>query len=193
MKTFKPIVVMAAALLLSACANDTGKAFKYDSAIDASTLNEERNDHDFAAWNDTRSRLTLVPKDVKQLQEVNDFVNAMPVWMGAIAHWQSPRMLYERGGVCHDYAFAKHEMLVELGWSREDLRVVTLQTPPGSEFSRHAVLVVRQGGHYYVLDNLAQKVQVDHWSMDKMKFIGQITGVNSHVISNDIDPPPYYR
>lgn len=71
--------------------------------------------------------------------------------------WSTAANTLARGsGDCEDYAIAKGQSLVALGFPARDLFLVI-----GNDLtlrSAHAILVVRLGGRYWVLDSLAGQV-----------------------------------
>lgn len=72
-------------------------------------------------------------------------------------YWSTAANTLARGsGDCEDYAIAKGQSLVALGFPARDLFLVI-----GNDLalrSAHAILVVRLGGKFWVLDNLANHV-----------------------------------
>ncbi len=91
-----------------------------------------------------------------QLVAVNGFVNARRYmedernW-GIDDYWATPGEFLARAGDCEDYAIAKYLSLKELGWPKDDLRVVVVRD--SNLRVAHAVLVVAFGGRTWVLDN----------------------------------------
>lgn len=68
------------------------------------------------------------------------------VWVGPLAAFASGR------GDCKSYAVAKYLALIESGVPAADLRLVVVRQAKASE-PLHAVLAVRQGGEWVILDN----------------------------------------
>lgn len=96
----------------------------------------------------------------QQIQAINDLINKAPANENVVFGHRSPRNLFYLGGVCHDYAWAKMTMLERVGVGRGDMRIAVVNnrtTVQGTDFA-HAVLVVRSGAQYYVLDNMVAAV-----------------------------------
>lgn len=74
-----------------------------------------------------------------------------------------PSVMMSRGGDCKGYALAKMAMLQDLGVPEADMRLTVVALPFHDE--AHAVLLVRQGGRHLVLDNLADEVTIDRYSL----------------------------
>lgn len=93
---------------------------------------------------------------------VNDFFNRWPYKQdravyGSREYWASPREFITRSGDCEDYAIAKYFALRQLGFDKEDLRVVILVDEIRG--IGHAVLAVRTAAAFpkdrLVLDSLS--------------------------------------
>lgn len=101
-----------------------------------------------------------------RLRAVNRIVNEAiryqtdPQTWGEDDYWASPAETLARGaGDCEDYALLKLAALAALGWEPTDLSVVVVK-----DLRRgigHAVLAVRQGASYAVLDNVTDAVLSD--------------------------------
>jgi len=92
------------------------------------------------------------------LDAVNRFVNARVAFTddsrqyGVADRWSSASETLARGrGDCEDYAIAKLAMLRRAGFADRDLYFVVLKDL--ARRADHAVLVVRSGGRFLVLDN----------------------------------------
>ena len=95
---------------------------------------------------------------VERLEAVNWYVNKRVRFVddsrqyGRPDVWASAAETLSRGrGDCEDYAIAKLQMLRRAGFSDRDLYLVIVKDLVRR--ADHAVLVVRAGGHMYVLDN----------------------------------------
>jgi predicted transglutaminase-like cysteine proteinase len=92
------------------------------------------------------------------LDAVNRFVNARVAFtddsrqFGVADRWSSASETLARGrGDCEDYAIAKLALLRRAGFAERDLYFVVLKDL--ARRADHAVLVVRSGGRFLVLDN----------------------------------------
>lgn len=99
-----------------------------------------------------------------QLDRVQAYVNSAPAVPSHPHRPVPPAAMMRRGGDCKGYALAKMAMLLDLGWKESDMRMTVVALPFHAE--AHAVLLVRHGGHHYVLDNLADRVTVDRYPFD---------------------------
>jgi predicted transglutaminase-like cysteine proteinase len=95
---------------------------------------------------------------VERLEAVNWYVNKRVHFVddsrawGRADVWSAANDTLNRGrGDCEDYAIAKLAMLRKAGIADKDLYLVILKDTVRR--ADHAVLVVRAGGHMYVLDN----------------------------------------
>ena len=93
-----------------------------------------------------------------RLDAVNRFVNARVAFtddsrqFGVADRWSSASSTLTRGrGDCEDYALAKLALLRRAGFADRDLYFVVLKDL--ARRADHAVLVVRSGGRFLVLDN----------------------------------------
>lgn len=97
---------------------------------------------------------------LEQLQFVNRIVNAAITYRrDAGDSWASASQSFGSAtGDCEDYAIAKMQVLRSSGVPASDLFMVI-----GSLANRgdHAMLVVRLGGSYFVLDNLSDQIRAD--------------------------------
>ena len=106
-----------------------------------------------------RFALALRNRDERtRLDAVNRFVNARVSFTddsrqyGVADQWSSANSTLSRGrGDCEDYAIAKLAMLRRAGFAERDLYFVVLKDL--ARRADHAVLVVRSGGRFLVLDN----------------------------------------
>ena len=94
----------------------------------------------------------------RRLEAVNAYVNARIAFtsdsrqFGVADRWGNANDTLARGrGDCEDYALAKLAMLRSAGFADHDLYFVVLKDVLRRE--DHAVLVVRSGGRFLVLDN----------------------------------------
>lgn len=107
------------------------------------------------------------------VMEVNDQVNQIPYLTdeenyGKEDYWTTPNELYDRGrGDCEDYAIAKYFALREAGISSDHLLLAGgyIDNDPTSG---HLVLLYRDKGIVYVLDNIDPDVTPfkDHYGIN---------------------------
>ena len=108
------------------------------------------------------SRLRYVPEE-RALDLVNRYVNGRVAFtedraqFGRADRWLAASDTLARGrGDCEDYAIAKLQMLRAAGFDSRDLYLVVLKDLVRR--ADHAVLVVRSGGRFHVLDNGTDRV-----------------------------------
>jgi predicted transglutaminase-like cysteine proteinase len=97
---------------------------------------------------DGRARLENVNR------AVNDAIRYTPDMEqhGVADLWSAPLATFASGrGDCEDYAIAKYVALREAGVAAEDMRVLLVRDLAVRE--DHAVLAVREGGRWMILDN----------------------------------------
>lgn len=105
------------------------------------------------------------------LQRVNAWVNTNIAHQsdraatGKADSWADARStLRSKNGDCEDFAILKMQMLASLGYSREDMTLTLARDlVRGAD---HAVLIVREGGQYWMLDNATNTVLPAHRSYD---------------------------
>ena len=96
--------------------------------------------------------LQLTPKLFKQLTEVNTRINRSVKYRedtdlyGQVDFWT----VAVNEGDCEDYALAKRQALLELGWPIDSLSLAVVRDETGAG---HAVLTVDTSEGTYVLDN----------------------------------------
>lgn len=118
-------------------------------------------------WRTALRALKQTKSKRETLDAVNQYVNGKirykadkSVW-GKSDYWASPLESFRRGkGDCDDYAIAKYFLLRELGFSDRDMRIVVLRDNSKNEI--HAVLSVKTGGKFYILDNQFDSVMTDY-------------------------------
>ena len=99
----------------------------------------------------------------KQIEAVNTYMNRVryvrdPINWGLRDYWETPWEFFDKQGDCEDYAITKYMTFRRLGYPPADMRIVVVNDLNTKIV--HAVLLVRQGKSYMVLDNLL-KVVVD--------------------------------
>jgi predicted transglutaminase-like cysteine proteinase len=119
---------------------------------------------DGKAWRNL-ARASRGMKENEVLRAVNGYFNQWPPKSDAYAwqddeHWDLPREFIEkRGGDCEDYAIAKYFALRSLGFAVERMRIVVVRQyrADGRALKElHAVLGVRSGDSWFILDNNAR-------------------------------------
>jgi len=93
-----------------------------------------------------------------RLHAVNQFFNRWPYKsddeaFGRREYWASPTDFMSHSGDCEDYAIAKYFALRELGFAKEELRIVVLYDRIRNV--GHAVLAVYQDNDILILDSLS--------------------------------------
>ena len=92
----------------------------------------------------------------QQIEEVNRYMNNVRYVedsrnYGKSDQWSTPIEFLTKGGDCEDFAIAKYASLRALGFSADQMRVAIVQDKIKN--IPHAILIVYDGGHTYVLDN----------------------------------------
>lgn len=133
-------------------------------AQDVKTLAACRADRD-ACSSEAAKRFLAVLDEARtkadasaRIAAVNRLVNSavrytsdMAQW-GVPDRWSPPLETFASGqGDCEDYAIAKYVALLELGFDPRDLKVLLVKDT--RLYQDHAVLAVRQDGHWLILDN----------------------------------------
>ena len=125
---------------------------RQDLLTDATATDEKA-----APWTDWAKNLgSLSSKE--RLMAINVRVNQRLVYKidqlqwGASDYWQTPGESIALGtGDCEDYAILKAYLALKAGFTLDNLAVLTGVLAPNNQ--AHAVLVVRDGNAFYVLDN----------------------------------------
>lgn len=92
-----------------------------------------------------------------RMQVANEYFNKFPYiedqdnW-GVEDYWETPYELIAKGGDCEDYTIAKYMALKATGTPAKDMEIAVVYDMQRNGFL-HAVLLVREGGKRYVLDN----------------------------------------
>ncbi|MEQ9815419.1 MAG: transglutaminase-like cysteine peptidase [Azospirillaceae bacterium] len=114
-------------------------------------------------WREWQTLLSSLKgkKSLAQLRGVNAFFNQRPyitdpINWGLEDYWAAPGQFLTKDGDCEDYAISKYLSLRALGWTPEDLRLVVLQDL--NLRIPHAILIVRFGDRYLILDNQIEQV-----------------------------------
>ena len=118
---------------------------------------------------------TLDP--MRQLQEVNRFVNSFPVQSektasNAIDYWASPLEFLRQGGDAEDFAIMKFVTLRDVGINNAAMRIVVVYDALKQQ--RHAVLAVVHDGRTFILDTVSNAIQ----PADRVKYYVPFYSVN---------------
>ena len=105
-------------------------------------------------------------KGKKLAEVVNKKVNATSAFVHDVAFdaWKLPRFFMDEGGDCEDFAIAKYFALRKLGVPEEDLLIVVLKRRHGERMVPHALLAMKHGSQYLILDHSSfdSEVRYDH-------------------------------
>lgn len=130
----------------------------------------------YKAYMDLLRDLSGAPRQV-QVRGVNRFFNAVPygsdqsVW-GQVDYWATPAEFLNARGDCEDYAVAKYRALRKLGYSSDDVRLVTVWDR--KRRTHHAVTAVRLDNRVMLLDN--QSVDpVDASQSTRYRYVYSVT------------------
>ncbi len=97
----------------------------------------------------------------ERLKSVNTYFNGWPYKLdmevyGVREYWATPKEFIIRSGDCEDYSIAKYYALRNVGFSKDELRIVALRdTIRGFG---HAVMAAYVNGDILILDNTSQLV-----------------------------------
>lgn len=97
-------------------------------------------------------QMDVVNRFFNQFRYVEDRDN-----FGVEDYWQTPYELMMNGGDCEDYAIAKYISLKRLGVEESEMRIIVVRDDMLGGII-HAVLQVRAGNAYYLLDNQSKTV-----------------------------------
>lgn len=97
----------------------------------------------------------------ERLKSVNDFFNRWPYkedreLYGLSEYWATPKEFMTRSGDCEDYSIAKYFALKELGFSKDEMRIVILMDEIRG--IGHAVLAIYEKNEILVLDSLSNLI-----------------------------------
>lgn len=97
----------------------------------------------------------------EQLKMINSFFNKWPYRLdqdayGASDWWATPQEFLKISGDCEDYAIIKYFALRELGFSKDELRIVVVKDRIRG--IAHAVLAVFTDGDAYILNNISDAI-----------------------------------
>jgi predicted transglutaminase-like cysteine proteinase len=146
------------------------RAVKAD--IDADLRQVESCKSNSSACSDAARRFMLIVNEVRartgvaRIETANRLINGAIRYMSDLAQhatvdvWSAPLASLGTGrGDCEDYAIAKYVVLREAGVSEQDLRVLLVRDRNVRE--DHAVLAIRNGEAWTVLDNRSSALTPD--------------------------------
>jgi predicted transglutaminase-like cysteine proteinase len=140
----------------------------------------------------TSADVTLTPKTMKEIERVNQWVNANITPMsdqehwGVVDQWDYPT---DGKGDCEDYALLKRKLLIEEGLPRQAL-LMTVVKDLNNE--GHAVLTVKTSKGDFVLDNMRDDVRP--WTQTGYRFVKRQSQTHENVwvsIGAPTDAPAY--
>ncbi len=111
-------------------------------------------------WRQIITTAAALPREAR-IKAVNDFFNRWPYKLdrevyGVSEYWATPKEFMARSGDCEDYSIAKYFALRELGFKKEELRIVILMdTIRGIG---HAVLAYYTKDEILILDSLSNLI-----------------------------------
>ncbi len=103
---------------------------------------------------DRRAQIETVNRELNRIPYILDKDN----W-GVSDYWATAEEFLEHDGDCEDYAIAKYMALKAVGVPASDMRIVVLQDL--NLGIAHAVLAVRHGTQWLILDNQIKEVMPD--------------------------------
>ncbi|MEM1162462.1 MAG: transglutaminase-like cysteine peptidase [Pseudomonadota bacterium] len=125
-----------------------------------------------------------------QLVSANEMINQSMRPEGDMAlHGQSD--YWTVGGVagdCEDYAIAKKQALMRMGWAADQLLYAVVD---GFDTPYHAVLIVRTDQGDYVLDNINRDIR--RWDKSGYRFVIRQSADNPHSWVRVVPPPEPLR
>jgi predicted transglutaminase-like cysteine proteinase len=166
---------------------------------DARVLSQCQADMKQCASPAARKYLALIKEsrnlsDRAKIDRINRAINAAIAYTtdrdqyGVVDLWSAPLVTLSAGrGDCEDYAIAKYVALHEAGISTDDLRILFVYDRVAR--GHHAVVGVRENGHWLMLDNRHEVVieQKDAWYFSPLYALDQ-HGVK--LFARPFDNPP---
>lgn len=184
---------IVATLALAACATSSN----YNDSKFAMFVETTPVTH-IAKWEDLRKKAdreiatrshplwTQLKNKARTVEDVQRLVNRIPYsydkkQFGVEEYWQTPfETLTNLRGDCEDYAILKYYLLREMGYDDSELKILALRTKEGEG---HAVLLVKRGGKWLMLDNRYVRVMevtkipekyTPLWAMNHSKYFKYI-------------------
>lgn len=126
-----------------------------------------------------------LPEEYSELRKVHVAVNKIPYKSdyrnyGEENYLATADEFYENGGDCEDYSLAKYHELKKIGYSPDDMMIILGE----ARYGMHAVLRVKVGDDYFILDNNERRVLNDkvHYFKPYMAY-----NENDFIIYSDKD------
>ncbi|MEM7169634.1 MAG: transglutaminase-like cysteine peptidase [Pseudomonadota bacterium] len=112
------------------------------------------------AWRDLVEKARVLPKRAR-LDYINKSFNYWPYRFdqevyGVNEYWASPSEFMRRSGDCEDYSIAKYFALRQVGFGKEEMRIVILYDQIRN--IGHAVLAVYLADDILILDSLSDRI-----------------------------------
>ena len=136
--------------------------------------------------------INLSAKALKEIERVNQWVNAnitpmsdMEHW-GVIDQWDYPT---DGKGDCEDYALLKRKLLIEEGMPRQALLMTVVKDLNNDG---HAVLTVKTNKGDFILDNMRDDVRP--WTQTGYRFVKRQSQANENVwvsVGTPTEAPAY--
>ena len=133
----------------------------------------------------------------ERLAAVNDFFNRWPYkrdqeLYGRAEYWATPTEFMARSGDCEDFSIAKYFALRELGFAKDEMRIVILMDEIRG--IGHAVLAVYEGGDILILDSLSNLiVSHDRYRPYRPQYSMNETTRWAHIGGFEKQPRPPYQ
>ena len=113
----------------------------------------------------------------RELNQINSSVNSVIATEDLSASqndydWQ----IFPSNGNCGDYAVTKRHLLLRAGWPSSSLLLAEVVIRTTGE--HHLVLLVREGGAIFVLDNLSGVIIQSNEALDKYVFLRTESDLN---------------
>ncbi len=111
-------------------------------------------------WRQIVTTAAALPRG-QRIKAVNDFFNRWPYKLdrelyGVSEYWATPKEFMARSGDCEDYSIAKYFALRQLGFKKEELRIVILMDRIRG--IGHAVLAYYAKDQILILDSLSNLI-----------------------------------
>ena len=111
-------------------------------------------------WRQILTTAAALPRG-QRIKAVNDFFNRWPYKLdrelyGVSEYWATPKEFMARSGDCEDYSIAKYFALRQLGFKKEELRIVILMDRIRG--IGHAVLAFYGKDQILILDSLSNLI-----------------------------------
>ena len=132
--------------------------------------------------------VVLTQKSWRELQRINNKVNAQIKPMTDLDHWGVvERWSYPDDGYgdCEDYVLLKRRMLMQAGWPRQALLITVVRDTKGDG---HAVLTVKTDKGEFILDNQNEEILL--WSDTGYRYVKRQSQSDPNVWVSLGDPRP---